>query len=500
MLTRLKVNGFKSLVDVDVRFGPFTCIAGANGVGKSNLFDAIRFLSALAGGKTLLEAAKEVRDEEGKSADIRWLFSRRGEHIIDRMSFEVEMIVPAEGHDRLGQSAKAKIRFLHYSLELAYHQEEASLSQGAIRVLREELRHIKKSDAAKHLLFPHKAKTWRDSVIQGRRTSPFISTEYSLDGSSVIKAHQEGNQGAARRLAADSLPRTVLSEANASESETATVARHEMMSWRLLQLEPTALRRSDDFTAPNILGLDGSHLPNSLYHLSRLARMSATEGEKDAAEQAVFAQVSSRLGELLEDVRDVRIDRDDKREQLTLEVSGKDGAFHAARALSDGTLRFLALAVLEAGNMEGVLCLEEPENGIHPARIEPMLRLLQDIAVDTEEAVDPENPLRQVIVNTHSPSVVSLVDDDALLVADKVERIDQQGRRFLATEFRPLPDTWRVTKAEKKVRCVAKGELLSYLAPAFLVLGPVKSANNRRRVGQREDVRQWLLPLDADSS
>lgn len=40
MLTRLKIRGFKNLVDVDVAFGPFTCIAGANGVGKSNLFDA----------------------------------------------------------------------------------------------------------------------------------------------------------------------------------------------------------------------------------------------------------------------------------------------------------------------------------------------------------------------------------------------------------------------------------------------------------------------------
>ena len=39
MLTRFKVSGFKNLVDTDVRFGPFTCIAGANGVGKSNLFD-----------------------------------------------------------------------------------------------------------------------------------------------------------------------------------------------------------------------------------------------------------------------------------------------------------------------------------------------------------------------------------------------------------------------------------------------------------------------------
>ena len=48
MLTRLKVSGFKNLVDVDVRFGPFTCIAGANGIGKSNLFDVTTFLSALA--------------------------------------------------------------------------------------------------------------------------------------------------------------------------------------------------------------------------------------------------------------------------------------------------------------------------------------------------------------------------------------------------------------------------------------------------------------------
>ena len=65
MLTRLKVSGFKNLVDVDVRFGPFTCVAGTNAVGKSNLFDAIRFLSALAD-KPLIDAALSVRDEGGE--------------------------------------------------------------------------------------------------------------------------------------------------------------------------------------------------------------------------------------------------------------------------------------------------------------------------------------------------------------------------------------------------------------------------------------------------
>jgi len=53
MLTRLHVQGFKNLLDVEVYFGPFTCIVGLNAVGKSNLFDAIRFLHLLTE-KTLL--------------------------------------------------------------------------------------------------------------------------------------------------------------------------------------------------------------------------------------------------------------------------------------------------------------------------------------------------------------------------------------------------------------------------------------------------------------
>ena len=77
MLTRLKVSGFKNLVDVDVRFGPFTCIAGVNGVGKSNLFDAIHFLSALAD-RPLLDAALSVRDEGDRTVDVRSLFHRVG--------------------------------------------------------------------------------------------------------------------------------------------------------------------------------------------------------------------------------------------------------------------------------------------------------------------------------------------------------------------------------------------------------------------------------------
>src|SRR5262245_29948067 len=145
MLTRLKVNGFKNLVDVEVAFGPFTCIAGANGVGKSNLFDAITFLGALAE-KPLIEAALSVRSEGGRASDLRSIFYRIGDEYVDEMSFEAEMLISPTGVDDLGQEAKASITFLRYGLTLGRNG-------GALAIRREELTHITLGEARNHLRF-----------------------------------------------------------------------------------------------------------------------------------------------------------------------------------------------------------------------------------------------------------------------------------------------------------------------------------------------------------
>ncbi len=518
MLTRLKVNGFKNLVDVDVRFGPFTCIAGANGVGKSNLFDAIHFLSALAD-RPLVDAALSVRDEGGRTADIRSLFHRVGSEYASEMTFEAEMIVPKSGVDDLGQTAEASITFLRYSLALAYRADDSKRAFGFLELIKEELTHITLGEARKHLLFPHKPE-WLKSAVSGQRRVPFFISTEGEGINRAIKLHQDGgSSGRPLSRSAINLPRTVLSAANAAESPTALLARREMQSWHLLQLEPSALREPDEFTAPTRLGMDGSFLPATLYHLARSLGAAAgpsglrSEEADRESEAQTYSSIAGRLSELIHDVRDVTVDRDERRELLTVQVTGRDGTSHPARALSDGTLRFLALAVLELDpEAQGVICLEEPENGIHPERIAAMLRLLQDIAADTSQPVTAQNPLRQVIINTHSPAVVGQIPDESLLVAEPKDAM-RNGSHFQKVCFSCLPDTWRTTEAAGRdmVSIVARGKLISYLNP-FPAQEPQEHSNGDhpgggssngkknalipvRRVIDRVDMRQLVLDI-----
>ena len=498
MLTRLQVSGFKNLVDVDVRFGPFTCVVGPNGAGKSNLFDAIRFLHALAG-HTLMEAASTVRDQDSRTADVRNLFHHAGDRYAERMSLAAEMIVPAKAVDDLGQDAKASITFLRYSLELAYRDPGDSRTPGSLEITREELVHIPQGAAGKHLYFPHRAKDWRRSVVHGQRRVPFFISTEEDGGQRVIKLHQDGgSSGRPLRRSASNLPRTVLSVANAAESPTVVVARREMEAWRMLQLEPSALRRPDAFSSPTRLGTDGSHLAATLY---RLARNAGSESDRASTEEntsRICSQIAVRLSELIDDVRDINIDRDEKRELLTLYAQDGEGTRHPARALSDGTLRFLALAVLEMDpETEGVLCLEEPENGIHPARIPAILQLLRDIAVDTFEPAGTENPLRQVIINTHSPAVFQEVPDDSVVFVKTREAMDEQKHLFRKAHFHCLSDTWRA-KPGVEVDVAARGDLLAYLNPVLRNRPPDATAKERRVV-DRDDL-SLLLPFTSLSS
>lgn len=56
MITSVHIESFKSVVDQTLELGRVNCLIGANGVGKSNLLEAIGVLSAAAGGRVDDEA------------------------------------------------------------------------------------------------------------------------------------------------------------------------------------------------------------------------------------------------------------------------------------------------------------------------------------------------------------------------------------------------------------------------------------------------------------
>ncbi len=456
MLTRLQIKGFKNLIDVDIRFGPFTCIAGANGVGKSNLFDAILFLSELAD-KPFVEAASKIRGGEESPGG---LFSAHGDR---NMLLAAEMLIPGEGKDAFSQHARASATLVRYELELSLEEATEDRLLERIRLEREKLSYIRKGEAKKHLAFEHSTK-WRDSVVTVKRTAPFISTD--LEKGMVhlhadrIRDPKKSKRGGGKPVSfpTSTLSRTALSAAQyADETRTAVLVREEMRNWRLLQLEPTAIRQPDSFQEiQESIDFNGAHIPATLY------RLASNRGDAEHEGQ-VYAAVSNRLASLVEGVRNVRVDKDDTRRVLTLMMTDRFDLELPAAALSDGTMRFMALSVLQQDpSVGGLICLEEPENGIHPQRIETILELLGDIAVDPTLPVDEENPLRQVIVNTHSTLVAGGVDEGDLLFArERTRRWNQQ--RIPEMTLSCLPATRR---ASYGVKSASMGEIIKYLTGA----------------------------------
>lgn len=501
MLTRLRVSGFKNLVDVDVRFGPFTCIAGANAAGKSNLFDAIRFLGLLSE-HTLLKSAGMLRGSADQSFDVRDLFYTDGKETMHEMHFEADIIIPSEGEDDSGRVRQAIATFMRYSLSLALDDQQ---SLHPLILKQEDLIALDPKAAFESILFP-RSEQWYESIQSQSQVydvrddgSPIIPDTFIMtaDGTVTITAERIGVpiENVAARLT-----KTVLASANSTLHPTAYLVQQEMRSWQHILLEPSALRMPDSFADANEhnqVGADGRYLPATLYDIT--IHDNAAGWGKYPDHDALYARLSNRLNELIGGIRKVEVKRNDEAQQLSLVITNRQGVKQSPRAISDGTLRFLAYAIMLEDRHPGVLCIEEPENGLHPQRIPALLRLLQDIAMDTRLPLGDDNPLRQVIISTHSPLVVSYVPDDSLVYVRSVLHGRGHQRTPIAY-FQWLPDTWRGNSDTDPAHIVAPGDILTYLNPVVLPEAPQPEATPERRVIDRPNLWELLSVQEEISS
>ena len=126
--------------------------------------------------------------------------------------------------------------------------------------------------------------------------------------------------------------------------------------------------------------------------------------------------------------------------QFYLHESGIESAIPAAR-LSDGTIRFIAiLAILLAPDPPSFVCIEEPELGLHP-----------DAAAQVAELLVEASSRMQLVVTTHSESLVSALTDcpDAVITCERpgpattLHRLDPDGLKHWLDEYR-LGDLWKM--------------------------------------------------------
>ena len=155
MLTRLEADGFKNLIDFAVDFGPYTCIAGPNGIGKSNVFDAIHFLSLLAD-HSILEAALQVRSRTGNTARLDDLFFRSNNVRKDEFKIAAEMLVDQQVNDDFGRPGQSTSTFLRYEIEIGRRTGISSADgpTSDLELRSESLQLIRQGDAGKEAPFP----------------------------------------------------------------------------------------------------------------------------------------------------------------------------------------------------------------------------------------------------------------------------------------------------------------------------------------------------------
>ncbi len=371
MIQRIEIQGFKTFRDVALDLGPFNLLIGANGSGKSNFLDALRFLQGIGHGLTI----SEILNGKPRSATGEvWEGIRGGSERITHSGPSGVRSVRVSIRARLpgGQDRRSMAYRCMFEVAPMHQVTEEDLLAGDRPVIERRTRH----DGV-------------DSVRVGGK-------EY-IKSVEVNSTRQETTVGWARRA---SLGPIASDDRSALDMCSAMLANQHHLT-----PEPAILRgySSPAATARRM----GPHGEDFAAVVAQIAT--------DADAKAAFDEWLGRLSP--DAIRSAEIMRGALGEAM---FAAKDasGTVWPAPTLSDGTLRFAALAAaMFQPDPPGLLCLEEIENGIHPTRLRLLLELFR--------ARSGEG--RQIVATTHSPLVLEWLTQEEYAHALWFHRDDETG-------------------------------------------------------------------------
>jgi predicted ATPase len=381
MITKITINGFKTFNSFQMEFAPLTIIVGANASGKSNLFDAMQLLTRVV--ETDLKTA--FSEQRGDANELFTQYSQN--ESASEISFSVDLLIDKNIKDKFGGEVTLKYTRLNYELKIKRITNERGLDD--LVILSESLNPIRHDDDLwiKTYMPKRNVESWRPKVKTGKRGVAYIDTENDR-----INLRQDGKGGIKKEFSLNNINQAILSIVNSVDFPHALAAKEEIKNWKFLQLNPEDLRKPSSYLAKDNLTHTGQNLAATLHRIK-------------SSDPGAIKEIVRRLNSLLPGIIDVDILDDKVGKQFVVQIRTQDHREFTSRVLSEGTLRLLTLCVfLYDPSHNGLLCFEEPENGIHPARMKMTAELLKDLVSHFE---DNDSELRQVIVNSHSPVLVT---------------------------------------------------------------------------------------------
>lgn len=118
--------------------------------------------------------------------------------------------------------------------------------------------------------------------------------------------------------------------------------------------------------------------------------------------------------------------------EMLLEEEGLNRSIHLSK-VSDGTLRYLCLVTALMTNKKSVLCIDEPETGLHP-----------DMLFNIAQAIKEAGETSTVIISTHSAQLLNYFDLENVRVFEKDEENATQVYAYTEGDFKGWYETFQV--------------------------------------------------------
>jgi predicted ATPase len=370
MLKRVKIQGYKSLADVEVNLQPLSVLFGPNASGKSNFLDALQLLSRIATGSNLRSAFAPPNRGTPLESFTFGKDGIRGLLTQEKATFSIEV--------------------------------DVELSQRTIDAVNQQIRGVEKLKTTGET--NKIIKEGNLQLVQEKFMNYRIELEI-LPASQVLRIVNEV-------LKVDNQPELVGPIITHGISELGTLSflspvyfirspyliamRAELMGWNFFYLEPRErMRERTPLREVQHIGLMGEDIAAYLHTLR-------------AIDEPQFRAVERTLHMMIPSINGIETSVNNSGEVELSLIEGNTSI--PSRVLSEGTLRILGLLALSgAKEPPSLLGFEEPENGIQPGR----LRLVSSI-LETRSYLDT-----QVIVTTHSPTLIDIVPRSSLYVCRK---------------------------------------------------------------------------------